>query len=97
MGTRTRLRDEDVTAFLEKHAGWAKKGEAIARTFKFDDYGGGLGFAVRVGLAAEKRDHHPDLFVGWGRVEVAWTTHDAGGVTALDLEMAERTEQLAKA
>ncbi|HVY48123.1 MAG TPA: 4a-hydroxytetrahydrobiopterin dehydratase [Minicystis sp.] len=97
MGTRTRLSDEQVTAFLNEHAGWARRGDALARTYTFEDFGAALGFAVRVGVAAERRDHHPDLAVGYGKVEVVWTTHDAGGVTALDVEMAERTDRLAGA
>lgn len=50
---------------------------------------------MRVGLAAEKRDHHPDIELGWGRARVVWTTHDQRGVTALDTELAETTDALA--
>ena len=44
--------------------------------------------------AAEKRDHHPDMELGWGKAKVAWSTHDAGGLTQLDLDLAETTEKL---
>jgi 4a-hydroxytetrahydrobiopterin dehydratase len=91
---RGKLADAVIDAFLEAHAGWTRDGDAIARTYTFADYPAGLAFVVRVGFAAEKRDHHPDLFVGWAKVRVVWSTHDAGGVTALDLDMAERTDQL---
>jgi 4a-hydroxytetrahydrobiopterin dehydratase len=98
MGTRQRLSDEVVEAFLAGHPGWARAGgaEALSRTFSFDDYAAGIAFAVQVAFAAEARDHHPDIHIGWRRVQVAWSTHDAGGITALDVEMAERTDQLAR-
>ena len=54
-----------------------------------------LGFVVRVGLLSEKRDHHPDVALGWGRARIRWTTHDAGGITQLDLDLAEATSKLA--
>jgi 4a-hydroxytetrahydrobiopterin dehydratase len=45
-------------------------------------------------MLAEKRDHHPDVTIGWGKARVLWTTHDAGGVTDLDLALAEATDGL---
>jgi 4a-hydroxytetrahydrobiopterin dehydratase len=99
MSKREKLSDEAVGAFVSSHPGWepvAQTPGALARTFAFDDYAAGIAFAVKVGFAAEARDHHPDLHVGWRRVRVVWSTHDAGGVTALDTEMAERTDALAR-
>jgi len=83
-----------VDAWLTSHPGWERSGEALTRAFKLADFASALGFAVRVGCWAEKRDHHPDLEVGWGRLRVTWSTHDAGGITELDLELAEKTEEL---
>ena len=78
--------------------GWEKAEaggqEAIARTFKFADFSAALGFVVRVGLVAEKRDHHPDVELGWGRARVVWTTHDQKGVTSLDTELAEASDKI---
>jgi 4a-hydroxytetrahydrobiopterin dehydratase len=99
MSKRQKLSDEAIAAFVGSHPGWERAAgppEALARTFTFDDYAAGIAFVVRVGFAAEARDHHPDLLVGWRRVRVAWSTHDAGGITALDAEMAERTDALAR-
>jgi 4a-hydroxytetrahydrobiopterin dehydratase len=96
MSKREKLSDEAVEAFLGAHPGWSKESGVLTRTFAFADYAAGIAFAVRVGFAAEARDHHPDLFLGWRRVRVAWSTHDAGGITALDTEMAERTDALAR-
>lgn len=96
MSTRERLSDDVIGAFLSSHPGWERSGDGLARTFDFDAYAAGIAFAVRVGFAAEARDHHPDLHVGWRRVRVVWSTHDAGGITAVDVEMAERTDALAR-
>ena len=90
----TKLEDEAVTMWLASHAGWVKAGDTLVRALKFPDYERTIAFVVRLALVAEKRDHHPDLVVKWGAVEVTWSTHDAGGITALDLELAERTDAL---
>lgn len=85
-----------MDAWLAGHPGWARDGDrAIARSFTLPDFAGALALAVRIGLLAEKRDHHPDLVVGWGKLTVLWTTHDAGGVTQLDLEAAAATDAVA--
>jgi 4a-hydroxytetrahydrobiopterin dehydratase len=92
----SKLEDSAVDAFLKTHDGWSRVGDAIARAYTFADFSAALGFVVRVGLAAEKRDHHPDIELGWGKARVLWTTHDAGGISALDLELAERSDSLAR-
>lgn len=85
----------DVDAWLAAHPGWVREGDgAVARAFAFSDFVAALGFAVKVGCVAERRDHHPDLALGWGKARVVWTTHDAGGVTQLDLDLAEATDKL---
>ncbi len=94
MSSRQKLQEEAITAFFTTHAGWSRAGEAISRTYTFPDFSAALAFVVRVGLAAEKRDHHPDVHLGWGRVTVVWSTHDAGGITGVDAEMAEATDRL---
>ena len=94
MSKREKLSDAAIAAFIGAHAGWTAEGGTIARTFEFDDYAAGIGFVVRVGFAAERHDHHPDLVVLWRKVKVAWSTHDRGGVTDLDVEMALLTEEL---
>lgn len=62
--------------------------DAISRTFLFADFNAAFGFMSRVALQAERMDHHPEWSNVWNRVEVTLTTHDAGGVTDLDVEMA---------
>jgi 4a-hydroxytetrahydrobiopterin dehydratase len=92
----TKLAADVVDSWIAKHAGWARAGDnALARAYKFKDFSAALGFVVRVGLAAEKADHHPDVELGYGKARVLWSTHDAGGITQLDLELAETSDTLA--
>jgi len=89
-----------VEGWLAAHPGWERAGDvagvaSIARHYRQADFASALALAVRIGCFAEKRDHHPDLEIGWGRLRVAWSTHDAGGVTQLDLDAAEATDAMA--
>lgn len=95
MARPTKLENAVVDRWLAENAGWAREGDAIVRAYKLSDFGASLAFAVRLGLVAEKRDHHPDILIGWGKARVLWTTHDAGGITQLDLDLAKATDGLA--
>jgi 4a-hydroxytetrahydrobiopterin dehydratase len=95
MGRPSKLEVSAVDAWLAAHPGWAREENALVRSYKFKDFGEALGFTVRLALIAEKRDHHPDVLVGWGKARVLWTTHDAGGITQLDLDLAEASDQTA--
>lgn len=77
-------------AALEHLSGWAAADgrDAIVKTFRFDDFNQAFGFMTRTALAAEKLDHHPEWFNVYNRVEVLLATHDADGVTALDVQLA---------
>jgi 4a-hydroxytetrahydrobiopterin dehydratase len=87
--TPAKLSKVEIDTFVAAQEGWKAEGDALERTYTFDHYGAAIAFAVHVGFAADKREHHPDLQISWGKVAVRWTTHDAGGVTDLDLEMAQ--------
>ena len=93
MNTRELASDLVIDAFCSAHAGWRRDGKALVKRFAFDDYAGAVGFVVRVALAAERRDHHPDIALAYRGVEVAWSTHDAGGISGLDVAMAELTDR----
>lgn len=95
MARPAKLESAAVDTWLESHPSWAREGDAIVRAFAFPDFSAALAFVVRVGLVAEKRDHHPDVHLGWGKARVVWTTHDAGGISSLDLALAESTDALA--
>lgn len=70
--------------------------DAIIKTFKFADFKTAFGFMTSCALKAEQMDHHPEWFNVYNRVEVTLTTHDADGVTALDVELASFMDGLAK-
>ena len=77
-------------AAIAQLSGWsAVTGrDAIAKTYKFADFNAAFGFMARVALVAEKMDHHPEWSNVYNRVEVVLTTHDAGGVTQKDIDLA---------
>jgi 4a-hydroxytetrahydrobiopterin dehydratase len=68
--------------------------DAITRTFTFDDFTEAFAFMTRVALIAEKADHHPEWTNVWNRVDILLTTHDAGGLSARDVTMAEAIDAL---
>ena len=94
-----RLTDEEREAALAGLPGWRldDAAGAIRRSFRFGDFSEAFGFMTRVAMAAEKADHHPDWSNSWNRVDIALSTHSAGGLTALDVEMARMIDALAGA
>ena len=84
-------------AFLREFTQWREVAgrDAIARLFQFSDFNQAFGFMARVALLAEKLDHHPEWFNVYNRIEVTLATHDAGGVTEKDIEMARAMEDYA--
>jgi 4a-hydroxytetrahydrobiopterin dehydratase len=77
--------------------GWSevKDRDAISKKFVFADFNQAFGFMTRAALIAEKMDHHPEWFNVYKNVEVTLSTHDAGGVTGLDVKLAEAMDKLA--
>ena len=82
---------------LQGLSGWAEMPgrEAIAKTFVFKDFNEAFGFMARAALVAEKNDHHPEWRNVYKTVEVVLATHDAGGVTVLDVELAKAMNAIA--
>ncbi|MDB5452940.1 MAG: pterin-4-alpha-carbinolamine dehydratase, partial [Caulobacteraceae bacterium] len=70
--------------------------DAISRTYRFSDFTAAFGFMTRTALMAEKLDHHPEWFNVYNRVDVTLTTHDADGVTELDVTLAKLMDMAAK-
>jgi 4a-hydroxytetrahydrobiopterin dehydratase len=93
-----RLSAEARRAALAELPGWSETTgrEAIARTFIFTDFSEAFGFMTRVALIAEKKDHHPEWKNVYKTVEVVLATHDAGGVTRLDIELAKAMNGIAR-
>lgn len=88
------LPDAQITDALAALSGWARAGDEIVKTFDLGTFPAAIAFVVRVGFLAERADHHPDLDVRWKNVRVALTSHDAGGLTERDFDLARAIESL---
>ena len=88
----------EVTKKLKRLSGWKlmKGRNAITKTFKFKNFTEAFGWMTSMALYAEKKDHHPEWFNVYSTVEVTLSTHDAGGVTNLDLDMAREMNRTSK-
>jgi 4a-hydroxytetrahydrobiopterin dehydratase len=88
-----------AAAALARLPGWSAVDgrDAIAKTFRFPDFNTTFGWMARVALMAEKLDHHPEWFNVYNRVDVVLATHDANGVTELDVTLAQAMEEFARA
>jgi len=89
----TLLDDDQIEARLPD--GWERVDDEICRTYTFDDYLDGVTFAVDVGELAEAEFHHPTIEIGYEEVTVSFTSHEEGGITDRDVEMAELTDDVA--
>ncbi len=89
------LTESELAQALSDLDGWGVSDGALRKRFEFQDFAQALAYANRVGEAAERENHHPDLLVTWGAVEVSWVNHAEGGITPTDVEMARRSDSLA--
>ncbi len=94
---REKLTGEARNAALAKLSGWSEVAgrDAITRTFVFKDFNAAFGFMARVALVAEKMDHHPEWSNVYKTVAVTLSTHDAGGLTELDVTLAAAMDRIA--
>ena len=92
-----KLSGEARTAALAKLSGWreVKDRDAITKRFQFKDFNEAFGFMARAALVAEKLDHHPEWFNVYNKVDVTLSTHDAGGLTDLDIRLADAMDKFA--
>ena len=86
------LSDEEIAERLP--GAWERDGDEIVRTYEFDSYLPGVGFAAGIGGIAEDAWHHPEITITWGEVEVRLTTHDEGGITENDTDLAARFDDV---
>ena len=86
--------DENVQFQLKDLKDWQFIGNAIEKKFKFLDFTQALGFIVQVGLMAEKRNHHPELFNVYNKLSIRLNTHDADGVTEKDFDLAKAIDKI---
>jgi len=90
-----RLSDIEVQREINAREGWSRKGEAIVKTFEFATFPLGIAWVARVADAAEAANHHPDLDIRYTRITATLSTHDSGGITARDFDLARAMDALA--
>ncbi|MCH9684884.1 MAG: 4a-hydroxytetrahydrobiopterin dehydratase [Deltaproteobacteria bacterium] len=95
--SRSRLSDEEVTTQLADLPGWSVEDGKLTRHYRFQDFIAAVGFMTQVAIEAEQLDHHPNWSNVYNRVDVTLWTHDAGGLTALDVKLARAMERRAGA
>lgn len=88
------LSKETIAQELTDMKGWFYNDNALENKFEFKNFTQALGFIVQVGIHSEKMNHHPELFNVYNKVNIRLTTHDAGGVTTKDIELAKAIETI---
>ena len=89
------LHESARQAFLDGTEGWTLDGETISKTFSFPNFAAAMGFVTSVGVLAEKAFHHPDIDIRYSNIALSLTTHDQGGFTEKDTDLARQFDQLA--
>ncbi len=84
-----RLTEAQIAEHMERLPQWERDGDRIVRDFQFADFVAALGFIVEVGALAERANHHPEITNTYSHVRLAFSTHDAGGLTEMDFKLAK--------
>jgi len=91
---RALLSEHEISLRLMKLPGWNRAGQHIQRRFQFTDFDALMGFINAIAAVAREQDHHPDVQFGYSACTIAYSTHSAGGLTALDFNAATRVNAL---
>jgi 4a-hydroxytetrahydrobiopterin dehydratase len=89
---RQKLSDLEIQRALGGLPGWSRRGDALTKTYTFDRFASGISFVDKVATIADAMDHHPDIDIRYTKVTMTLSTHDAGGITKSDLELAQKIE-----
>jgi len=89
-----KLSESEINNAITHLTGWTRNGEVIEKTFEFTDFHATMAFVNKVADVANAADHHPEMLVGYSKCKVAFTTHDAKGLTQLDVECARQTDRI---
>ena len=92
---RPKLSDLEIRRALGALPGWSRKGEAVAKTYSFARFSDGIRFVQQVSGLADGMNHHPDIDIRYTNVTFSLSTHDAGGITQKDLDLAKAIEDAA--
>jgi 4a-hydroxytetrahydrobiopterin dehydratase len=93
---RQKLSDLEIQRALGGLPGWSRRGDALVKTYTFGRFGEGITFVGRVAKLADEMDHHPDIDIRYTKVTMSLSTHDAGGITQRDLELAQKIESASR-
>lgn len=93
-GSQVLLTEEEIARLLADHPGWRRDGEALRRSYEFPDFRAAFAFMTHVALIAERLFHHPEWSNVYNRVELAITSHDAGGLTSRDRRFVEKVDAI---
>jgi 4a-hydroxytetrahydrobiopterin dehydratase len=91
----SQLTAKEFDTFMGAHPDWDRDDIEITRTYVFRDFNEALGFVVRIGVASEVADHHPDIDIRWNKVTCVLSTHSEGALTAKDLDLAAAFDDIA--
>ena len=89
-----RLDDAAITERLGGLSGWTRAGDTITKQYQCASFPDAIAFVVRIGFLAEAANHHPDIDIRWRNVSIALSTHDAGGLTAFDFDLAGQIDEV---
>jgi 4a-hydroxytetrahydrobiopterin dehydratase len=92
---RNKLSDLEIQRALGRLSGWARRGDTLTKTYTFGTFADGIAFVNRVAKVADGRNHHPDIDIRYTKITCILSTHDAGGITNADLDLAEQIENAA--
>lgn len=90
-----KLSEDEIPQHLAKLPGWTRAGESITKTYQFRDFSHALGFVNQVGETADSVNHHPDIDIRYNKVTLTLTTHDSGGLTRSDVDLAAASDDFA--
>jgi len=90
----SKLTEVEISSAIAQLAGWAVVNDKLQKKWQFPNFISAMGFITKVAMVAEKMDHHPEIFNVYNRVTIDLTTHDAGGISAKDVELAKKIDTL---
>jgi 4a-hydroxytetrahydrobiopterin dehydratase len=95
MARPAKLSSKDIQGYLQEQSSWEHEGNSITKQFVLANFASAIGFVNAVAILAEKLDHHPDILIaGWNKVTITLTTHDQGGLTALDFQLSKEIDSI---
>lgn len=92
---RAKLSDLEIRRALASLPGWSRKGNVVTKTYSFARFADGIRFVSQIADIADAMDHHPDIDVRYTEITFALSTHSAGGITQMDLDLAAKIEEAA--